>query len=61
MLENAPNQRPEDPPRRRADDTDPPTRQPPAKRRHGEHPEPIKHEPGEEPPRVGPTDPPDRP
>jgi hypothetical protein len=61
MLENVANQRPGDPPRRRADDIDPPPGRPATKRRHGEHPEPIKHEPGQEPPRVGPTDPPDRP
>jgi len=57
MVEKATNQRPEASLRRRANDTDPPK---PRQWRPGEHPEAIRHEPGEEPPRAGRSNSPDR-
>jgi hypothetical protein len=57
MVDKATDQRPEASLRRRANDTDPPK---PRQWRPGEHPEAIRHEPGEEPPRAGRSNSPDR-
>jgi hypothetical protein len=54
MVEKRPNQT--GTASRRSDETDSPKRVAPAA-----HPETIKPEPGHEPPRTGPADPPDRP
>ena len=52
----ATNQRPEVSLHRRANDSGKPRQW-----RHGEHPETIRHEPGQEPPRAGRVTSPDRP
>ena len=58
MVEKSMNQRPEDPPRRQAEDAPSPKRREPAERRADER---IKHDPDHKPLPAGPADPPDRP